>query len=208
MNMTLPSSTIVLGPVRYKLNMYARGNKAQTSAIPWFSTETGIPLENIELQRDEHGRPNLVAPADYDLNWSHSGSLLLMAYGQNIQLGVDIEFLRPRAQALTLAQRYYTTSEAESLAQLPEEDMQQAFIHLWCIKEAILKAHGRGIAFGLKRLQFEYDHIARQWRFQACDPALGIPADWHLHSFIPAAQYYAVIAWKKSSRSHPTSCNA
>lgn len=200
MNMPHASSTLIIDRIHYKLNAYSRGDKAQSNALPWFCQQTGTAPEQIQLHRDEHGRPNLVAPADYDLNWSHSGQLLLMAYGQHVQLGVDIEFLRARAQALTLAQRFFTEEEANALAVLPEDDMQRAFIHLWCIKEAILKAHGRGIAFGLKRLQFSYDANTAAWTFQSCDPALGTPADWHLHTFTPAPHYYAVIAWKESLR--------
>ena len=68
------------------------------------------------------------------------------------------------------------------------------FLRLWCAKEAVLKAHGYGLAFGLHRLVFvetEYGLL-----MAACDPALGVPADWRLHEFIPADGYVAALAWR------------
>ncbi len=67
-------------------------------------------------------------------------------------------------------------------------------MRLWCAKEAVLKAHGRGIAFGLERLEFTAD--GEDWALSACDPALGVPADWTLHVFAPAPGYLATLAWR------------
>ena len=57
----------------------------------------------------------------------------------------------------------------------------------------MLKAHGRGLAFGLHRLEFAERDGALA--LVDCDPELGEPADWSLYAFEPAAGYLATFAW-------------
>src|SRR3546814_15306157 len=69
-------------------------------------------------------------------------------------------------------------------------------VRLWCAKEAVLKAHGRGLAFGLDRLEFALR--GDDWALMACDPALGRPSDWTLHAFTPMPGYLDSLAWRRS----------
>src|SRR3546814_19369694 len=72
---------------------------------------------------------------------------------------------------------------------------EAAFVRLGCAKEAVLKAHGRGLAFGLDRLEFAL--CGDDWALVACDPALGRPSDWTLHAFMPMPGYLASLAWRQ-----------
>jgi len=85
-------------------------------------------------------------------------------------------------------------AEADALDRLPADTAEAAFVQLWCAKEAVLKAHGHGLSFGLDRLEF----TARDggWALTACDAALGTPDDWSLHAFAPRAGYLATLAWR------------
>ena len=67
-------------------------------------------------------------------------------------------------------------------------------MRLWCAKEAVLKAHGRGLVFGLHRLAFAAD--GGYWRMTDCAPELGTPADWTLHALAPMPGYVATLAWR------------
>lgn len=154
----------------------------------------GAP-EALALARDVHGRPRLGgAQARSDVSWSHSGEHLLIALGEDVDVGADVERLRPRPRALELARRFFHPLEADQLAALPAAARELAFTRLWCAKEAVLKAHGRGLAFGLHRLRFEArgDMLA----LAECDPALGPLAAWNLREFAPAAGYRAALAWR------------
>src|SRR3546814_13489669 len=68
-----------------------------------------------------------------------------------------------------LAERFFVRSETGALLALPAEAREAAFVRLWCAKEAVLKAHGRGLAFGLDRLEFAL--CGDDWALVACDPA-------------------------------------
>ena len=147
--------TLATGPVRCTWLPYHRGEAAEPLARPWLARTLAVPEPALGLWRVVHGRPHLDARhAGIDVNWSHSGDLLLVALAQDARVGADIEFLRPRPNAMTLAARFFTPFEAQQLAALPHDTAETRFVRLWCAKEAVLKAHGRGIAFGLERLEF------------------------------------------------------
>ena len=135
----------------------------------------------LPITRDTQGRPHFIAPLHHlETGWSHSGEALLLALGEDIELGVDIERLRPRPRAMDLAERFYHPEETAWLRGFDDDDARLlAFVRLWCIKEAVLKAHGQGISFGLHRFHVALDEATP--RLATCDPGLGRPDDWHLH---------------------------
>ena len=187
------------GPVQVATLPYLPGQRGEPQVRDLLATWLGDP-DMPPLARDPSGRPRLLAPhADCDTGWSHSGEQLLLALGQDVTLGVDLERLRPRPRALELASRYFAPAETERLHALAPEQQQLAFLRLWCAKEAVLKAHGRGIAFGLHRLEFgpESDDVDAPLRLLASDPELGAASEWHLHQWIPHPGYLAALAWHR-----------
>ncbi|MGJ4730322.1 4'-phosphopantetheinyl transferase family protein [Luteimonas sp. SDU101] len=187
--------SLAIGPVRCAWFPYRRGEPAEPQARRWLAQALAAPEAALGLQRGVHGRPHLdPAQAGHDANWSHSGERLLVALAQGARVGADIEWLRPRPNAMTLARRFFTAAEAEALSALPHDQAERWFVRLWCAKEAVLKAHGRGIAFGLERLEFSPE--GEGWRLSACDPALGLPEEWRLHAFSPEPDYLATLAWR------------
>lgn len=193
--MPLPTGQLTLGAVQCAWQPHRHGTPAEPHVRAWLSRPLGAEAAALAFARSARGRPSLAAPhAGVDVNWSHSGDGLLMAFGARVRLGVDLEIVRPRPRALALAQRFFTANEADRLATLPDAAQQHAFTRLWCAKEAVLKAHGYGLAFGLDRLRF--DLCDDRWQLVACDQALGAPTDWTLHAFAPGPDYLATIAWR------------
>lgn len=182
---------------RWTLLPLARGEAALPRVRDWLAQAFGGEAGDYAFERDAHGRPRLPDQA-LDCNWSHSGAHLLVAAGGGLRVGADLETLRPRANALALAQRYFAPSETRWLERRDDADraaLERDFLRLWCAKEAVLKAHGRGLAFGLHRLAFA-DHEGAL-SLHACDPALGAPREWRLHEFAPAPGTLAALAWRK-----------
>ncbi len=189
---------------------YRRGESAEPRVRAWLSEALGLPETSFHIVRDAYGRPHLdgidgeltVNAREIDINWSHSGDWLLAAYAIGAQVGVDIEWLRPRPKALALAERFFAPEETAGLAVLAEDRaaLERRFTQLWCAKEAVLKAHGRGLSFGLDKLRFALNEdVDAQDAPQliACDPALGRPQDWHLHAWMPGPGYLATVAWRE-----------
>ncbi|NZA27439.1 4'-phosphopantetheinyl transferase superfamily protein [Luteimonas sp. SJ-92] len=192
---SLPAGQLELESVRCAWRPHRRGQPAEPLVRDWLGGQLDIAPGALALERSAHGRPRFAAdPRRHDVSWSHSGDGLLMALGEGVQLGCDLEWLRPRPRALELARRYFTVAEADWLAGLAPAVREPGFVRMWCAKEAVLKAYGRGIAFGLHRLEFA--ERAGALVLRACDPALGRPDEWTLRAFDPAPGYLATLAWR------------
>jgi 4'-phosphopantetheinyl transferase len=174
---------------------------AEPLARAWLGQALGLDGEALPLLRDDRGRPRLHGSlADWDCNWSHSGDGLVVALGEGVQVGIDLERLRPRARALELAARFFTGPELAWLHAAPSTAVRDhAFLRLWCAKEAVLKAHGHGVSFGLHRLRFDEDRTgghSGSLRLVECDPTLGEPSQWQLLEMQPAPGYLGALAWR------------
>ena len=167
----------------------------EQQARAWLAPRLQCSPEAVPLRRSAHGRPQLFAPhATRDASWSHSGHGLLITLARNAAVGIDLEHERPRKQVAALAKRYFHPEEAAWIAAQPEGSARQsAFIRLWCAKEAVLKAHGRGLAFGLDRLRF--DEVDGHLQLIVCDAALGNATHWRLRELVPQPGYRAALAW-------------
>lgn len=157
-----------------------------------------IDAAGVTLIDGEFGRPALspVHGTALDFNWSHSGEQALIAIARGTAPGIDIERVRDRPRALQVAERYFLPREIAMLAALPQSRRSCAFLQLWTAKEAVLKALGRGIAFGLERLEIGGDDA---------QPALlrldGEDAtQWQLHRLAVGEGYLGALAWRGSPR--------
>lgn len=162
------------------------------------ATYLGCAVEAVELESGEFGRPRL-AGADASglhFNWSHSGDQALFAIARGIEPGVDLERLRPRPRSLLIAERYFSHEETAVLAALRPERRDAAFLQLWTAKEAVLKATGRGLAFGLHRLGIEHEEDRLALRFLDGE----LPAEWQLHRLSLDAEHVGSIAWRGDPR--------
>ena len=173
---------------------HSRGEPATPLVRAWLSEEFSVPVAAVPLERDPRGRPRLGGDLHaFDVSWSHSGEGLLIALGKGVDLGVDLERARPRPRALELAERFFHAAEHAWLRDLPEPDRNEAFLRLWCAKEAVVKAHGRGIAFGLDK--FGLSELDGGLGMAHVHPELGGP--WSVHEWAPRPGYRAAMAWRR-----------
>lgn len=162
------------------------------------ATYLGIEAAQVLLVEGEHGRPELAPDhrSTLGFNWTHSGEHALIALGRRIAPGIDLERRRPHARALEIAERYFSADEVSTLAALAASDRNAAFLELWTAKEAVLKALGRGIAFGLDRLSIAGG--ADELRLQRLE---GDDADaWQLRRLAIAPELIAALAWRGDER--------
>jgi 4'-phosphopantetheinyl transferase len=186
-----PAAALDPGALRWVWLPHPHGQAAQPTARDWLAAQLGDPA--LSVSRDARQRPHLDPPhAEFDCNWSHSGERLLIALAHRARVGVDLERVHRRPRAVEIARRYFTPAETLWLA--GHEDRDRAFLRLWCAKEAVLKAHGHGLSFGLDRLRFEPD--ADGLRLAECDPELGEPAQWRLQEIVPGPGYLGALAWR------------
>jgi len=117
---------------------------------------TLLPAETV-VRNDATGRPWLAgAPPDTVVSLSHSGEWAAAVLAQGGRAGVDIEFIRDKAQRL--AGKFLTDDEWHHARTAPL--MSEADTHytlLWSAKEALYKlAARRGIIFRQQLLLHEF----------------------------------------------------
>ena len=187
----------MFGPVRLGVLPHA-GGRGEPAARAWLADRLGVAAPDIPLERDGHGRPCL-GVSGRDCNWSHSGDRLVVALADGARVGVDVEVARPRPKALEIARRYFHDDEAAALAELQPAARDHAFLRLWCAKEAVLKAHGRGLAHGLDRFAIGgFEEAGAPLRLLAVDAGLAPAAAWTLVE-VPLAGAVAVLAWRPAA---------
>lgn len=103
--------------------------------------------KDIEFALGQQGKPYVV---DHDLhiNLSHSVDWLLLGFDQHHPIGVDIQH-HDDHDYIKLAQRFFHPEEQAQLAACAPDQMQESFYAIWTQKEALVKASGKGIQFGL-----------------------------------------------------------
>lgn len=102
---------------------------------------------------------------------SHRGEWLLIGFHPSGDAGVDLEWEDDALDVLQLARDHYSAGEYAALAAMAQPGRLPLFFRLWCAKEAVLKATGRGIAEGLQQPDFapvlaelRHDGVAAQVR--------------------------------------------
>ncbi len=116
---------------------------------------TGRPARALRLVAGPYGKPMLADGGGHALRFSLSATrgLAVVALAAGRDVGVDVEGLRPLPDALTLARTAFTSREAAALDRLPDSDRATAFLRAWTRKEAVVKAIGAGLSFGLDRVE-------------------------------------------------------
>lgn len=101
---------------------------------------------SIDLVVGERGKPRLADPASaLRFNLSHSGALALIAVAWGVEVGVDVERIKPRGDVVRLARRALAPAEAEAVAVAPAATRLDVFHAAWTRREAIAKCAGTGL---------------------------------------------------------------
>jgi 4'-phosphopantetheinyl transferase len=88
------------------------------------------------------GKPFLPGAPHVKFNLSHSREMALVAVTLEVEVGVDIEWIRPMPDYRDIAERFFPPSEA------PQVTDEADFFRRWTRLEAVVKACGTGV-YGL-----------------------------------------------------------
>lgn len=121
--------------------------------------ESGYMVDAPVLEEDSRGRPRLARRGhgiNADLNTSHHGGRVCIAWNSRGRVGVDVQ--TPVAGWPEIARRFFDPQERASTWGLPSSQRAMAFAALWAVKEAIWKTHGTGPRYPLPYVGIIEDH--------------------------------------------------
>lgn len=106
---------------------------------------SAVPRE-VAVSLTGKGKP--IVADDLHFNVSHSGDLILLAVSGDRAVGIDVERRRDVERVQALIDRWLTPRERDDVAAWVQRGagLSDAFLRVWSLKEARLKALGVGIA--------------------------------------------------------------
>ena len=152
------------------------------------------------IERGAHGKPYAPERPELEFNLSHTGAHVLIGFARAQALGVDLECRDRRLSLDDIAQRFFAPAEARALQRLDGTAKRAAFLRLWTHKEAVLKALGAGLSFGLDRVEFALGADARVSGLHRLAAEAGAIADWRLHALEPLPGVSGALAWRGPPR--------
>jgi 4'-phosphopantetheinyl transferase len=114
------------------------------------------PAHEVEFCTTKHGKPYLNNQAHAEkvfFSLTHTDRIALVAITGIAPIDVDAERIRLLPDLLEIANRYFHSREARSLASVRGIERTNAFFRCWTRKEAILKAKGTGFSYPLDAFQ-------------------------------------------------------
>lgn len=153
-----------------------------------------VPSAQLRWTVGAHGKPALI-PDSLAINWSHCHGHLLLAVTEGVAVGVDLELPRPLRRRQALLQRAFTASERAALDDADDVQVLRAWAH----KEALVKAIGRGIAYGLNRIELDLTDLEFPRLLTLSGPAAPASA-WQLQALPQADGALAAVGYAGPAR--------
>lgn len=113
--------------------------------------------EQLAFEIGEHGKPELkhAAAGDLRFNLSHTRGLVACGVTRADDIGVDVEQIDRKLEIDTLAGSVLSDDERAALGPLAGSARRERFFRHWTLKEAYVKAIGRGISLPLRSLHVD-----------------------------------------------------
>lgn len=134
--------------------------------------QLGIEPRNIVIEKNEDGKLFLSelfqdqAKGEIKFNISHSRGIVVLAATLDFELGVDVEKVdRPIDD---IVERFFTIPEKQYVFSFNEPQRNAAAYKLWTLKEAYIKAQGKGLSMPLD--SFDILNAAKQMYFMTIQP--------------------------------------
>lgn len=129
---------------------------------------TGTGIQAIEILKTAEGKP-YVSPLKFNnpgppylFSLSHTTGRVAAAFSRGLEIGIDVQRIdREWNSCEEIARRFFTRREYARLCAGGEKERVSRFFTLWTLKEALLKALGRGLGMGLNHFDIDAEDLTR-----------------------------------------------
>ncbi|XP_047324876.1 4'-phosphopantetheinyl transferase gsp-like isoform X2 [Impatiens glandulifera] len=135
------------------------------TTIARYQINSQVCPRSLKFRKNMHGKPEVEWPngnnqQQLHFNLSHTPTLIACGVTMNSPIGIDVEEKERgiKNDIMAFARRYFSLHEVEFLASIPDPELQrQELIKLWTLKEAYVKAVGKGFSsFPFKTFTIKY----------------------------------------------------
>ncbi len=164
---------------------------------------------DIQFEFNGHGKPSVGSPtgACRPFNIAHTDGMVLVGTCHAGLIGVDVESLA-RQPNLEIASRYFAAEEVEFvMSHASTDDRYLAFLRVWTLKEAYIKAVGGGLSIPLGDFVFhDIDTPSPKITFRK--PLMDGASEWFFHRFELPGGFVAAAAYANDEQGMPPSLAA
>lgn len=154
-----------------------------------------IAPEAWSFTRSEQGKPvlceDLQARTRLHFSLAHTHGLVVCAVARDRELGIDVESVARHVDIMDIAAHYFSPAEVEQLQSCEGDIRRVRFTEIWTLKEAYVKAIGRGLSIPLKDFTFGFEgETGLRFEPPTSDP----PDDWRFLVFGSFDDYRLALA--------------
>ncbi|KAG8504065.1 hypothetical protein CXB51_002381 [Gossypium anomalum] len=144
------------------------------TTIARYQTNCEINPRSLKFKKNIYGKPEVewhkddnFSPPPLHFNISHTSSMIACGVTINAPIGIDVEEKQRKLKndIIAFAQRYFSPYEVKLLTSISDPEVRrQEFIKLWTLKEAYVKALGKGFSampFKTFTIQFRTSTLRR-----------------------------------------------
>jgi 4'-phosphopantetheinyl transferase len=159
------------------------------------SSYTGHHPREWEFARSRYGKPEILKPADVSLvfNVAHTKGMVICAVTAQGKLGVDVENVTRTVNHEDIAAHFFSAAEASWLRDCPSRERTERFLKLWILKEAFIKADGRGLSLPLDSFTIAITPDGSA-TVSFGDAIEDDPANWSMRHFLLVNNYAVALA--------------
>lgn len=174
-----------------------------TALARWtLSRYVPLPCADWVFAKNEFGRPEIdqrAVSCDLRFNLSRTGGLVACAVTRRRNLGLDVEDHENKNIQVDLAEQFLSPRELADLHALNVDARRGRFFDLWTLKEAYVKARGRGLSLPLDQFSMRFaagQPLAIDFTPEPDDR----PDDWQFRLFRPSSRHTMALAIQDPSR--------
>jgi len=118
------------------------------------SAIAGVTPNCVRFERAQNGKPELLQDSvaiPIRFNLSHTEGMIMVVLARDVEVGVDVERL-DRKFAPEIVEYLCSADEMQDISLLSTQRQSVAYIELWTLKEALVKASGQGLTVRMNEI--------------------------------------------------------
>jgi 4'-phosphopantetheinyl transferase len=166
---------------------------------------TKVDPANWRFKAESHGKPVVAQPRQHTslyFNLTHTTDLIICLVTRVGEVGIDAEALGRRVDIEEITKHFFAPAEKRSLGRLSPKDRTRRFLEIWVLKEAYLKARGRGLSISPEKVPIKFHadgtpESINKWQLELHSPTLEHVAATAIE--VPARHPPVPIVWRNAS---------